>query len=202
MSVSLRGVRKVFPAAGGPVAAVDGVDLDDRRGRVLRHARTVRLGQDHRAADDRRLRAAHRRAGPARRRGRDRPAPFERDVNTVFQDYALFPHMTVRRERRVRPAGPQGAARPSGARRIEQALATVRLTGFGDRRPSQLSGGQRQRVALARALVNRPEGAAARRAARRARPQAARADAGRAEGDPARGRHHLRLRHPRPGARR
>ena len=85
-----------------------------------------------------------------------RLAPFERDVNTVFQDYALFPHMTVARERRVRPAGQQGAPGRSGARRAAEALATVRLAGFGDRRPSQLSGGQRQRVALARALVNRP----------------------------------------------
>ena len=70
---------------------------------------------------------------------------------------------------------------------------------FGDRKPAQLSGGQRQRVALARATVVEPEGAAARRAARRARPQAARADAGRAQGAAARARHHLHLRHPRPG---
>jgi len=85
-----------------------------------------------------------------------RKAPFERDLNTVFQDYALFPHLSVldnvayglrvkkvpHRERRER---------------AEEALATVRLDGFGNRRPSQLSGGQRQRVALARALVNRPK---------------------------------------------
>ena len=74
----------------------------------------------------------------------------------------------------------------------------MRLAGYGRRKPSQLSGGQRQRVALARALVNRPPRAAARRAARCARPEAARGDAGRAEGDPARRRHHVRVRHPRP----
>ena len=72
-------------------------------------------------------------------------------------------------------------------------------TASASRRPSQLSGGQRQRVALARALVNRAQGAAARRAARRPRPQAARADAGRAQGDPARRRHHVPVRDPRPG---
>jgi putative spermidine/putrescine transport system ATP-binding protein len=82
--------------------------------------------------------------------------PFARDVNTVFQDYALFPHLSVlqnveyglrvkRVERRLR--------RP----RAVEALETVRLSGFEDRRPHQLSGGQRQRVALARALVNRPK---------------------------------------------
>ncbi len=75
----------------------------------------------------------------------------------------------------------------------------VRLPGYGERKPSELSGGQRQRVALARAIVNRPQGAAPRRAARRPRPEAARGDADGAEVDPGRGRDHLRLRHPRPG---
>ena len=81
--------------------------------------------------------------------------PYERDVNTVFQDYALFPHMTVAENvayglmiRRVPKAERQAAA--------EKMLAMVALGGLGGRRPSQLSGGQRQRVALARALVNKP----------------------------------------------
>lgn len=80
---------------------------------------------------------------------------FHRPVNTVFQDYALFPHMSVRQNvmfglkmARV----PEREAR----RRADEALELVRLPNLGDRRPSQLSGGQRQRVALARALVNRP----------------------------------------------
>ncbi|HVE24234.1 MAG TPA: ABC transporter ATP-binding protein [Sporichthya sp.] len=82
-------------------------------------------------------------------------APFERDVNTVFQDYALFPHMTVGDNvgyglmiRKVPKAERQ--------QRIGDALSMVRLSGYERRKPSQLSGGQRQRVALARALVNRP----------------------------------------------
>ncbi|MFC9618996.1 ABC transporter ATP-binding protein [Streptomyces sp. NPDC056930] len=83
-------------------------------------------------------------------------APFERDVHTVFQDYALFPHMTLEQNvayglkvRKVPKAERLAQAR--------EALAGVRLADFGTRRPSQLSGGQRQRVALARALVGRPK---------------------------------------------
>jgi putative spermidine/putrescine transport system ATP-binding protein len=81
--------------------------------------------------------------------------PFDRDVNTVFQDYALFPHMTVGDNvgyglmvRKV--------PRDERRQRVVDALRMVRLDGYERRRPSQLSGGQRQRVALARALVNRP----------------------------------------------
>jgi putative spermidine/putrescine transport system ATP-binding protein len=81
--------------------------------------------------------------------------PGERDVNTVFQDYALFPHMSVA-ENVAYGLKVRGVARKERGERVDEALALVRLEGFGDRRPSQLSGGQRQRVALARALVNRP----------------------------------------------
>jgi putative spermidine/putrescine transport system ATP-binding protein len=85
----------------------------------------------------------------------DRP-PHARDVNTVFQDYALFPHMDVQTNveygLRVKKV-----PRPDRRRRAAEALETVRLSGYADRRPGQLSGGQRQRVALARALVNRPK---------------------------------------------
>ncbi|MGV9248381.1 ABC transporter ATP-binding protein [Streptomyces sp. NPDC003710] len=82
-------------------------------------------------------------------------APFERDVHTVFQDYALFPHMTV--EQNV-AYGLKVRKVPKAERiaRAREALAGVRLEAFGNRRPAQLSGGQRQRVALARALVGRP----------------------------------------------
>ena len=82
-------------------------------------------------------------------------APYERDVNTVFQDYALFPHMTVLENvaygLRVRKV-----PREEQRRRALEMLELVKLATLGDRRPLQLSGGQRQRVSLARALINRP----------------------------------------------
>ena len=82
-------------------------------------------------------------------------APYDRDVNTVFQDYALFPHMDVvtNIEYGLRVKGIEKSERRT---RALHALEQVRLSGFENRKPSQLSGGQRQRVALARALVNRP----------------------------------------------
>ena len=81
--------------------------------------------------------------------------PYDRAVNTVFQDYALFPHMTVGENVAygLRIARVDKAER---ARRRDEALEMVRLPGYGDRKPGELSGGQRQRVALARAIVNRP----------------------------------------------
>jgi putative spermidine/putrescine transport system ATP-binding protein len=81
--------------------------------------------------------------------------PYDRDVNTVFQDYALFPHMTVA-ENVAYGLMIKKVPAADRARRAEEMLAMVKLAGFGARKPSQLSGGQRQRVALARALVNRP----------------------------------------------
>jgi len=82
-------------------------------------------------------------------------APFERNVNTVFQDYALFPHMTVG-ENVAYALMIRKVPRDERERRVTDALAMVRLAGYEKRKPAQLSGGQRQRVALARALVNRP----------------------------------------------
>ena len=82
--------------------------------------------------------------------------PYERPVNTVFQDYALFPHMTV--QENVEYGLMVKKVRKSDRRaRASSALDMVRLAGYGDRKPSQLSGGQRQRVALARAIVNQPQ---------------------------------------------
>ncbi len=82
--------------------------------------------------------------------------PYARAVNTVFQDYALFPHMTVGQnvEYGMRVARAPKAER---RRRRDEALEMVRLPGYADRKPGELSGGQRQRVALARAIVNRPK---------------------------------------------
>ena len=82
--------------------------------------------------------------------------PYKRNVNTVFQDYALFPHMTVG-ENVAYGLMIKGVDRATREVRAKAALAMVKLSGFEVRRPSQLSGGQRQRVALARALVNEPK---------------------------------------------
>jgi putative spermidine/putrescine transport system ATP-binding protein len=82
--------------------------------------------------------------------------PYRRDVNTVFQDYALFPHMTVG-ENVAYGLMIKGMAKSERMAKAESALAMVKLAGYGARRPGQLSGGQRQRVALARALVNEPK---------------------------------------------
>ena len=83
-------------------------------------------------------------------------APYDRDVNTVFQDYALFPHMSVLENieygLKVKKVG-----KAERRRRALEMLEAVRLADYGERRPNQLSGGQRQRIALARALVNHPK---------------------------------------------
>jgi putative spermidine/putrescine transport system ATP-binding protein len=82
--------------------------------------------------------------------------PYQRNVNTVFQDYALFPHMTVL-DNVAYGLMVKGVDKTTRHRKAQEMLALVALGDFGGRRPSQLSGGQRQRVALARALVNEPK---------------------------------------------
>ncbi|MFC4113239.1 ABC transporter ATP-binding protein [Nonomuraea zeae] len=150
-AVGLRGLRKDF----GPVTAVDGIDLEVRDGEFFAMLGPSGSGK----TTVLRMIAGFETptAGTVELGGRDvtRLAPFERDVNTVFQDYALFPHMNVLanveyglRVKRV--------ARAERRERALAALRSVRLEGFEGRRPGELSGGQRQRVALARALVNRP----------------------------------------------
>ncbi len=81
--------------------------------------------------------------------------PYRRNVNTVFQDYALFPHLSIL-ENVAYGLMVKGVGKAERLKAAEDALAMVKLPGYGARRPGQLSGGQRQRVALARALVNRP----------------------------------------------
>ena len=106
-------------------------------------------------------------AGVVSLAGRDvsRVPPYKRDVNTVFQQYALFPHMTVE-DNVAYPLKMANVPRQDRGGRVRDMLERVEMTGYEKRRPHQLSGGQRQRIALARALVAQPEGPAARRAAR------------------------------------
>src|SRR5262245_54302078 len=139
----------------GDVTAVDGVDLEIGRGEFFTllgpsgsgKTTTLRMIAGFERPDEGRIELA----------GADvsgRP-PFDRPVNTVFQDYALFPHMTVQQNVEY---GLRVKNVPKKDRRLraQEALSLVRLDGFGDRKPGQLSGGQRQRVALARAIVNTP----------------------------------------------
>jgi putative spermidine/putrescine transport system ATP-binding protein len=150
--VRLRGLRKLY----GEVVAVDGVDLDVARGEFFTmlgpsgsgKTTTLRLIAGFESPDE----------GTISLRGRDVSGdpPYARDVNTVFQDYALFPHMTVG-ENVAYGLKIKRVPRAERRTRVDEALETVQLTGYGGRRPAQLSGGQRQRVALARALVNRPQ---------------------------------------------
>jgi len=151
-AIRLSGLRKTF----GPVEAVAGIDLEIADGEFFSMLGPSGSGK----TTVLRMIAGFDlpTAGTVALSGRDvtKLPPYERGVNTVFQDYALFPHLSVienveyglkvrkvpRRERRTR---------------AEEALSSVRLEGFGGRKPSAMSGGQRQRVALARALVNRPK---------------------------------------------
>jgi putative spermidine/putrescine transport system ATP-binding protein len=150
-AVRLSGIRRTY----GDVVAVAGVDLDIAAGEFFTllgpsgsgKTTTLRVIAGFEPPD----------AGRVELQGVDvtHVAPSQRAVNTVFQDYALFPHMTVAENveygLRVR-----GVGRRERRERVDEVLDRVRLPGLGDRKPAQLSGGQRQRVALARAIVNRP----------------------------------------------
>ena len=150
--ISVKGLTKRY----GEVVAVDGIDLDISAGEFFTmlgpsgsgKTTTLRMIAGFETPD----------SGTIELAGEDvsRLPPYDRPVNTVFQDYALFPHMTVLQNveyglmvKKVKK-GERGS-------RAADALEMVRLGGYGDRKPSQLSGGQRQRVALARAIVNRPK---------------------------------------------
>jgi putative spermidine/putrescine transport system ATP-binding protein len=149
--IRLSGLRKSY----GEVRALDGIDLEVQAGEFFTllgpsgsgKTTTLRLIAGFERAD----------AGIVELAGEDvtRVPPDERNVNTVFQDYALFPHMSVG-ENVAYGMRVKKVARSERDERVAEALAMIRLDGYQDRRPSQLSGGQRQRVALARALVNRP----------------------------------------------
>jgi putative spermidine/putrescine transport system ATP-binding protein len=149
--IRLSGVRKAY----GDVVAVDGIDLEIANGEFFTmlgpsgsgKTTTLRMIAGFELPD----------AGTVELAGQDvgRLPAYEREVNTVFQDYALFPHMTVA-ENVEYGMRVQKIAKGERASRREEALDMVRLSGYSDRKPSELSGGQRQRVALARSIVNRP----------------------------------------------
>ena len=150
-AVRLNGVRRVYE----DVVAVAGIDLDIGAGEFFTllgpsgsgKTTTLRVIAGFERPD----------AGHVELQGVDvtRVAPSQRAVNTVFQDYALFPHMTVA-ENVEYGLRVKGIGRRDRRARAEAMLERVRLPGLGDRKPAQLSGGQRQRVALARAIVNGP----------------------------------------------
>jgi putative spermidine/putrescine transport system ATP-binding protein len=149
--IRLSGIRKTY----GDVVAVAGLDLEIAAGEFFTllgpsgsgKTTTLRMIAGFETPD----------AGRVELGGQDVTdlPPYDREVNTVFQDYALFPHMSVQenveygmRVRRV--------SKEERRRRATEALDMVRLRGYDERKPGELSGGQRQRVALARAIVNRP----------------------------------------------
>ena len=150
--VELRNVTKRF----GDLAAVDGMSLEVRRGQIVSllgpsgcgKTTTLRLIAGFEAPDN----------GAVLIGGKDmrRKRPYERNVGLLFQDYALFPHMTVE-ENVAYGMRHRGVERSSIPGRTAEMLSLVKLSGFEKRRPSQLSGGQQQRVALARALATEPE---------------------------------------------
>ncbi|MGL6278556.1 MAG: ABC transporter ATP-binding protein, partial [Gaiella sp.] len=149
--IRLRGVTKRY----GDVVAVNAVDLEIAQGEFFTmlgpsgsgKTTTLRMIAGFELPDD----------GTIELAGEDvsRLPPYDRPVNTVFQDYALFPHMTVQQNVEY-GLMVKKVPKDDRRRRAGHVLDVVRLTGLGDRKPSQLSGGQRQRVALARALVNNP----------------------------------------------
>jgi putative spermidine/putrescine transport system ATP-binding protein len=150
-AIQLEGLTKSF----GDVRAVDSVDLEIAHGEFFTMLGPSGSGK----TTTLRLIAGfeHPDAGRILLAGKDvagKP-PYVRDVNTVFQDYALFPHMTVQ-ENVEYGLKVKGLGRKERRARATEALERVRLAGLGPRKPVQLSGGQRQRVALARALVNDP----------------------------------------------
>ena len=151
-ALSLKGVVKRF----GDVVAVDGIDLEIGDGEFFSmlgpsgsgKTSTLRMIAGFEVPTE----------GTIRLHGRDVTGvpPFDRDVNTVFQDYALFPHMSVG-DNIGYGLVVSGVSTGERRTRVAEAMRMVRLEGYEARRPGQLSGGQRQRVALARALVNRPK---------------------------------------------
>ena len=125
--------------------------------------------------------------------------PKDRDIAMVFQNYALYPHMSRLRQHRLPAADREGCRRRRSDKRVVEAARILELEHYLKRRPGQLSGGQRQRVAMGRAIVRQPVGLPDGRAALEPRRQAPRPDARRDRAAAAPARHDDDLRHPRPG---
>lgn len=155
-AVQFQTVSRHFGSSSAPVKAVDAVDLTIAEGSFFAMLGPSGSGK----TTCLRLISGFEKpsSGAIRIFGQDvgNIPPNRRNVNTVFQDYALFPHMNVR-DNVAYGLMVKGVARRVREARAEEMLALVKLDGYGDRKPSQLSGGQRQRVALARALVNEPK---------------------------------------------
>ncbi|MBX3570707.1 MAG: ABC transporter ATP-binding protein [Rhizobiaceae bacterium] len=151
-AVSFRKVSRHF----GSVRAVDGVDLDIVPGEFFAMLGPSGSGKTtclRLIAGFEQPSSGHIEIFGERAEG---VPPYRRNVNTVFQDYALFPHLNVL-DNVAYGLMVKGMAKAERHRMAEEVLSLVRLPGYGGRKPGQLSGGQRQRVALARALVNRPK---------------------------------------------
>lgn len=155
VDIELRDVVKAFSSGGQDVVAVDHVSLEIKRGEFFAllgpsgcgKTTTLRMiaGFEHPTRGQILIRGAEMQGVP----------PFHRPVNTVFQDYALFPHMTVL-QNIMFGLQMEGISRKQARDQAMEALELVRLPQIAKRKPAQLSGGQQQRVALARALVKRP----------------------------------------------
>jgi putative spermidine/putrescine transport system ATP-binding protein len=154
-AVEFQNVSRHFGSASAPVKAVDGVDLTIAEGSFFAMLGPSGSGK----TTCLRLISGFEKptGGAIRIFGEDvsETPPHLRNVNTVFQDYALFPHLNVR-DNVAYGLMVKGVGRTARYAQAEEMLALVKLDSYGDRKPAQLSGGQRQRVALARALVNRP----------------------------------------------
>ena len=160
VAVNLEGVTKIFPGASGSpgsgVTAVDNVSLQIHDGEFYSllgpsgcgKTTTLRMIAGFEFPTE----------GEVSIRGKimGLTPPYLRNTNMVFQNYALFPHMTIARNVAF-GMEMKKVSKAEVKRRVQEALELVRLSGYGPRKPNQLSGGQQQRVALARALVNRPE---------------------------------------------
>ncbi len=155
-AVTLDRVSCVFGTAGHEVRAVDGVDLTIEPGEFFTllgpsgsgKTTCLRMIGGFTLPTEGRIRIAD--------QDMTRLPPYARPVNTVFQDYALFPHMSIR-DNVAYALMVRKVDKATRARRADELLDLVELTDVGDRRPGQLSGGQRQRVALARALIGQPQ---------------------------------------------